>query len=141
MIRIPAGYYRFAIVIAFLGTLEAKELHFCPPADLVKQNEKNIQPWKNNDLFWSIAYRGWPYADQISFSQVFFFPDKNKIDCRYKWMNPKEEGTYLWTSVELNPDSNQKIVITGENWQQITQGMQCSSGRPETCAFEIIRTK
>ena len=125
------------VLLLFSSDLIAGQLYFCPPAELVKENEKNISPWKSNKLFWTISYHGWPYPEKIAFDQVFFFIKENKIDCRYKWINPKEEGTYLWTSVDLNPDANAKIYVTGEHWKKISQGMQCSSGRPETCAFEI----
>jgi hypothetical protein len=128
------------IPLLLLSNAVYADVHYCPPPDLVKKNERNVKAWKDQGLYWTIAYRGWPYADQIGFQQVFYYPNKNKLDCRYKWINPKEPGTYLWTSVELSPDANTYVVLSGNNWSKLEGSEEllgCTSGRPETCAFEI----
>lgn len=134
---------RAAIFVLLLSSIKLvyAEDRFCPPPDLVKKNEKNVQAWQYKGLYWQIGYRGWPYAEQIGFDQVFYFPDKNKLDCRYKWINPREPGTYLWTSVMLSPDANTLVEISGNNWSQSSEFYNCTSGRPETCAFQIKSKK
>jgi len=113
------------------------QYHYCPSPDVVKANENNVQAWEHEGLFWSITYRGWPYAEKIGFDQVFYYPESNRLDCRYKWMNPKEPGTYLWTSVELSPDADTTIVIAGKRWEVTDNFFMCHAGRTETCAFEL----
>ncbi|MBS0287718.1 MAG: hypothetical protein JSR17_10500 [Proteobacteria bacterium] len=126
----------FFSVLSVINTVYAED-HFCPSADLVKKNEKNVQAWENNKLYWQIGYRGWPYAEQIGFDQAFFFPKTHKLDCRYKWINPQQPGTYLWTSVLLSPDANAIVEVSGTNWSKKEDFYNCTSGRPETCAFKI----
>lgn len=137
---------KIALMIAIISNpLFAAEYHFCPPSELVKQNEESTKAWEDKALFWSIGYRGWPYANEIGFDQAFFYEKENKLECRYKWINPDEKGTYLWTSVLLNPDADAKVIIRGKNWVKINEGatklMRCTSGRPETCAFEVKNTR
>lgn len=127
----------FAIAMALFSSILFAKNHFCPPAELVKQNEHTIQAWQHDRLYWSIQYRGWPYADKIGFDRVFYYPENNKLDCRYRWENPKQPGTYLWTAVELSPDANTKVSIQGVNWKSVENFHECESVRPETCAFEI----
>lgn len=129
---------RLTVIMAalFSSMLYASE-HFCPPPDLVKKNEKNISAWQHDDLYWSIGHKGWPYAKEIGFMRAIYYPENNKLDCYYRWEDPKQLGTYLWTTVALNPDANTKISVQGANWESSDNLMICKSGRPETCAFEI----
>ncbi len=128
------------LVLSFAGVVCAE--YHCPAPDLVKQNEKNVSPWKDDGLFWSIGERNWPYAEQIGFDQVYFYPSDNKIECRYKWLSPKDNKTILWTSVLLNPDANQLVNIPANvAWKKFEKGINCVSGRPETCAFDLKTAK
>lgn len=125
------------IMIALVSTSLYAELHHCPPAHLVKKNESNISAWEHDKLYWTIKFKEWPYAKVIGFDRVFYYPENNKLDCRYRWENPKVPGTYLWTAVELSPDANTKVSIQGANWKSVENFHTCESGRPETCAFKI----
>ncbi len=131
-------YLRLPAVLLLLASVTAyAEDHFCPPADVVKKNEHNVQAFKNDKLYWRIAFRGWPYADQIGFDQVFYYPQNNKIDCRYRWVNPEKPGTYLWTAVELSADADSTVEISGNNWDESNEVINCTGGRPESCSFKV----
>lgn len=109
----------------------------CPSAEVVRQHVGQSGPFIVDGHSWSFASVDWQPPGKIEFNQAFYYPENQSIECNYTWPDPKIAGK-LWLRISLNLPANQSVKQIGSHWVKTDNVTLCSSGTPNTCAFEII---
>jgi len=109
----------------------------CPPAEVVRQHVGQSGPFNVDGHSWSFKSVDWQPPAKIEFNQAFYYPETQTVECLYTWPDPKIAGK-LWLRISLNLPANQSAKKIGSHWVKTDNATLCSSGTPDTCAFEII---
>lgn len=132
------SFYRYGLFIFFLGiglgwyyspilndvwTIIGKKrhptptlkIHFCPPGAEVMKHQYDPEAFQSGGLFWQMDFEGWKGPDKVGFMQALINKNNNLV-CYYHWPNPKDKGTYLWTTIHLSPSVNQIVKPYGSYW-------------------------